>query len=187
MTDRLAIAIAQLNPTVGDIDGNAELIRRARAEAAALGADLLLGSELLLSGYPPEDLVLKPDLLARIEAAVAALAAETGDGGPGQAGSPQRDVVPSASPPRNRIRRSSLASTKSVRLPGLPPSSLPYSPTRIACPPGRATRSSGFWKPQIGRAGPTASQLSTGSLTSTGSVTASGVAQPIASASSAGC
>ena len=83
MTDRLTIALAQLNPTVGDIDANAALIRQARAEAAAQGADLVLASELLLSGYPPEDLVLKPDLIERVERAVASLAEETGDGGPG--------------------------------------------------------------------------------------------------------
>ncbi len=56
----LRIALAQLNPTVGDLDGNAALARKARAEAARLGADLLVLSELFLTGYPPEDLVLKP-------------------------------------------------------------------------------------------------------------------------------
>ena len=60
MTDRLAIAIAQLNPTVGDIAGNLAKLRRARAEAAGQGADLVVGSELFVAGYPPEDLVLKP-------------------------------------------------------------------------------------------------------------------------------
>ena len=59
MTDTLALALAQLNPTVGDIDGNLAMLRRARAEAAAKGANLILTSELFLSGYPPDDLVLK--------------------------------------------------------------------------------------------------------------------------------
>lgn len=59
MTDRLAIAIAQLNPTVGDFDGNAERILAAWTEAARLGADLVVAPELSLCGYPPEDLVLK--------------------------------------------------------------------------------------------------------------------------------
>ena len=54
MTDRLAIALAQLNPTVGDIAGNAAMLRRARAQAATLGADLLIASELVITGYPPE-------------------------------------------------------------------------------------------------------------------------------------
>ncbi|GAB5469730.1 MAG: NAD+ synthase [Rhodospirillales bacterium] len=80
--DRFTLALAQLNPTVGDVAGNLELIRAARAEAAAGGADLLLTSELALSGYPPEDLVLKPDLLAALHDAAEALAGETADGGP---------------------------------------------------------------------------------------------------------
>ncbi len=80
--DRLVLALAQLNPTVGDVAGNLELIRQARAEAAAGGADVLLTSELALSGYPPEDLVLKPDFLARLGSAAESLAAETADGGP---------------------------------------------------------------------------------------------------------
>src|SRR5439155_21845346 len=79
-TDRLAIAIGQLNPTVGDITGNADKARRARAEAA--GADLVALPELLLSGYPPEDLVLKPALQAACRAKVEELARETADGGP---------------------------------------------------------------------------------------------------------
>ena len=60
MTDTLAIALAQLNPTVGDLEGNRALILRARAEAAAQGADLVVCTELVVTGYPPEDLVLKP-------------------------------------------------------------------------------------------------------------------------------
>ena len=59
MTETLAIALAQINPTVGDIDGNLDRIRAARAEAAETGADLVICGELAVSGYPPEDLVLK--------------------------------------------------------------------------------------------------------------------------------
>src|SRR5712691_2935257 len=81
-TDRLAIAIAQLNPTVGDIAGNAEKARRARAQAARDGADLVALPELFLSGYPPEDLVLKPSLQAACRAKVEELARESADGGP---------------------------------------------------------------------------------------------------------
>jgi NAD+ synthase len=66
----LTIACAQLNPTVGDVAGNTNLVRRARDQAAAQGADLVVFSELVLVGYPPEDLVLRPALL---EAAAAAL------------------------------------------------------------------------------------------------------------------
>src|SRR3954465_5755739 len=81
-TDRLAIAVAQLNPTVGDIAGNADKARRARAQAAADGADLLVLPELFMCGYPPEDLVLKPAFQAACRAAVEELARETADGGP---------------------------------------------------------------------------------------------------------
>ncbi|RAI43992.1 NAD+ synthase [Rhodoplanes roseus] len=80
--DRLAIAAAQLNPTVGDVDGNAEKVRRARREAAQQGADLVAFPELFLAGYPPEDLVLKPAFQATCRATVEALARETADGGP---------------------------------------------------------------------------------------------------------
>jgi NAD+ synthase len=80
--DRLALAIAQLNPTVGDIAGNAEKARRARAKAAADGAELVIFPELFIAGYPPEDLVLKPAFQAACRAAVETLARETTDGGP---------------------------------------------------------------------------------------------------------
>ena len=92
MTDRLSIAIAQLNPTVGDIAGNAERLRAARAEAAQSGADLVIASELVVSGYPPEDLVLRTSFQDAVRDAVAALAAETDDGGPALLiGAPWRD------------------------------------------------------------------------------------------------
>ena len=82
MTDKIAIALAQVNPVVGDIDGNLEKLREARQEASKLGADLVVFSELTVSGYPPEDLVLKPFFLDLVEAGVTRLAEETGDGGP---------------------------------------------------------------------------------------------------------
>src|SRR5258708_30094643 len=78
--DRLAIAVAQLNPIVGDIAGNADKARGARAKAA--GADLVVLSELFICGYQPEDLVLKPALQAACRAAVEELARETAGGGP---------------------------------------------------------------------------------------------------------
>jgi NAD+ synthase len=83
MTDILKIAIAQLNCQVGAIDKNLALIRAARAQAAVMGADLLVTPELSISGYPPEDLVLKPAFVAACEAAAEALALDTADGGPG--------------------------------------------------------------------------------------------------------
>ena len=62
MTTRFRIALAQLNPTMGDIPGNLRRAKEARAEAAKAGADLILFPELYIVGYPPEDLVLKPAL-----------------------------------------------------------------------------------------------------------------------------
>ncbi|MFO1088199.1 MAG: NAD+ synthase [Hyphomicrobiales bacterium] len=82
MTDRLRIALAQLNPTVGAVAANLEKARQARAKAAALGAELVVFPELFLSGYPPEDLVLRPAFLAACRDAVESLARETADAGP---------------------------------------------------------------------------------------------------------
>jgi NAD+ synthase len=76
------ITLAQVNPTVGDVAGNAEKARAARARAKADGADLMLLPELFIAGYPPEDLVLKPAFQSACRAAVEALARETADGGP---------------------------------------------------------------------------------------------------------
>jgi NAD+ synthase len=82
MTHELKIALAQLNPTVGDIGRNVALLREARAIAAEKGADLVLYGELVLSGYPPEDLVLKPAFQQACKSALQDLAADTADGGP---------------------------------------------------------------------------------------------------------
>jgi NAD+ synthase len=80
--DRLSIALAQVNPTVGAIAANTKLVREARAQAAKAGADLVVFPELVITGYPPEDLVLRPALQDAAEAAVRELAGETADGGP---------------------------------------------------------------------------------------------------------
>jgi len=83
VSDRLAIALAQLNPVVGDITGNLDRARMARAQAAADGADVVAFPELFIAGYPPEDLVLKPAFQSACRAALETLARETADGGPG--------------------------------------------------------------------------------------------------------
>lgn len=80
MTASLVIGLAQVNPVVGDIAGNAERVRSLRASAPT--CDLVVFGELVLSGYPPEDLVLKGLFLDRIEEAATALARATADGGP---------------------------------------------------------------------------------------------------------
>jgi len=79
---QLTITLAQLNPVVGDVTGNAAKARVARKQAVADGADLLVLSELFIAGYPPEDLVLKPAFQAACRAEIEALARETADGGP---------------------------------------------------------------------------------------------------------
>ena len=76
------LALAQLNPTVGDVAGNLARLRAARAEAAAAGAELVMFPELFLSAYPPEDLVLKPAFVDACRAALEDAARDTADGGP---------------------------------------------------------------------------------------------------------
>ena len=78
--NRLAIALAQLNAVVGDIDGNKRRALEAWGEARDKGAELIVFSELFIDGYPPEDLVLKPAFVAASKAAVEELARETADG-----------------------------------------------------------------------------------------------------------
>jgi len=82
MTDRFRIALAQLNPIMGDIAGNLKKARAARAQAAAAKADLILFPELYIVGYPPEDLVLKPALQDDAREAIEKFARDTADGGP---------------------------------------------------------------------------------------------------------
>ncbi|GDY07438.1 NAD+ synthase [Planctomycetia bacterium] len=72
----MKIALAQLNPTVGDLPGNAALVRAAAEAAQAAGADLLVTSELVISGYPPKDLLLREGFAHACNRAVSALAKE---------------------------------------------------------------------------------------------------------------
>ncbi|MDM7927949.1 MAG: NAD+ synthase [Blastomonas fulva] len=80
MTDRLMITLVQCAQAMGDIPGNADAMLAARAQA--VGSDLVVFPELQLIGYPPEDLVLKPALIARAAAKLDEMAAATADGGP---------------------------------------------------------------------------------------------------------
>src|ERR1700723_1285776 len=76
------ITLAQLNPIVGDVAGNAAKARAARVQARAAGADLVVLPELFIAGYPPEDLVLKPAFQSECRAAIEGLARDPADGGP---------------------------------------------------------------------------------------------------------
>jgi NAD+ synthase (glutamine-hydrolysing) len=72
----MRLALCQMNATVGDLEGNAELIREGRRAARSAGADLVLFPELALTGYPPEDLLLHEDFLADTRRALEQLAAD---------------------------------------------------------------------------------------------------------------
>ena len=89
MTDRLIIALAQINPTLGAINANLAKARQARATAGT--ADLILFPELYICGYPPEDLVLRPTFVAACKAAVEELAKDTATGPAVLIGLPWRD------------------------------------------------------------------------------------------------
>ena len=74
----LRVAICQINTTVGDLDGNVAAAHAALAEAEAAGADVAVMPEMTITGYPPEDLVLKPGFVADCRAALEKFAAQTG-------------------------------------------------------------------------------------------------------------
>ena len=76
-TDLLRVALAQLNPIVGDIRGNARKISEGIARARDEGASLVVFPELCLTGYPPEDLLLKTTFLDAADAALQELAGQT--------------------------------------------------------------------------------------------------------------
>jgi NAD+ synthase (glutamine-hydrolysing) len=74
----MRLALAQLNPTVGDVEGNAAAIAAAYAEGLAAGADVVVVGELAITGYPPEDLLLKPAFVRAARDALTDLAAGVG-------------------------------------------------------------------------------------------------------------
>src|SRR4051794_34739875 len=76
---RVRVAAAQVNTVVGDLEGNAARILDAYEAAAAAGADLVVFPELTITGYPPEDLLLRPAFVAAAAEAIEKLAARTGD------------------------------------------------------------------------------------------------------------
>src|SRR5271157_6475839 len=80
--NRLVIALAQIPFIVGDISGNRDRLRKARAEAQGISADIIMTPELYLARYPPEHLFLKPAFQDACRTACEELARETADGGP---------------------------------------------------------------------------------------------------------
>ncbi|MDA8915172.1 NAD+ synthase [Alphaproteobacteria bacterium] len=88
----MSVALAQLNPHLGDVSANCQKLLQMRERAAAKGADIILTPEMFLAGYPADDLVLRADFMDRIEAAISRLAKATADGGPAIiVGAPCRD------------------------------------------------------------------------------------------------
>src|SRR5256885_16543954 len=77
----MKIGFAQINPTVGDLRGNCELIARAYERLGAAGAELVLTPELAITGYPPQDLVLKSRFVPENLELLEKLHARVGDAG----------------------------------------------------------------------------------------------------------
>ena len=82
MTDVTSIALAQLNPHLGNIEENVARLLDARRDAAAVGANIIVTPEMYLSGYPCDDLVLRSDFMSEVASGLDDLAAATADGGP---------------------------------------------------------------------------------------------------------
>ncbi|MGR3571945.1 NAD+ synthase [Brevirhabdus sp.] len=93
MTDRFRLTLAQLNPTVGDLAGNAELAREAWRAGRAAGADLVALPEMFLSGYQLQDLVRRPAFLADVAAHLEALARDCAEGPALALGAPHLEGV----------------------------------------------------------------------------------------------
>ena len=106
----MKIALAQINPTVGDFTGNLERIVAASRRAAALGARLTVFSELVICGYPPADFLEKPSFLARCRSAVDELAGATRD---------LPTAVLAAWPFRRRVRRANRGPQQQVLVAGV--------------------------------------------------------------------
>lgn len=101
-------ALVQLNPTVGDVRGNSQLVRDAVQEAANSGAELVVLSELVLSGYPPRDLLLREGFVEACDAAVDELAASL----------PKNVGVVLGHPTRRNVPNSRIANAASLLFDG---------------------------------------------------------------------
>ena len=80
MAERFRLSLAQLNPTVGDLDGNAAIARATWAEAKAAGADMVAFPEMFLTGYQLQDLVKKPAFAMDVQRVLTRLAEDCADG-----------------------------------------------------------------------------------------------------------
>ncbi len=97
MPETFRLTMAQLNPVMGDLEGNAEAARRAWTVGKAEGADMVALPEMFLTGYQPQDLVRKPAFVAHVRAVLARLVADCADGpalGIGAAAWPEGSVKP---------------------------------------------------------------------------------------------
>ena len=128
----MRIALAQINPLVGDIDGNERLVRERLVEAREAGAQIVLFPELTLTGYPPEDLLLKEHLLADVAAGPRAPRAATRRASSRSSASPSASGTSTTPPPCSPTARSR-------RLPQAPPAQL-RRVRRAALLPARARR-----------------------------------------------
>lgn len=147
MAETFRLALAQLNPTVGDIAGNATKAREAWETARAQGAAIVALPEMFLLGYQPQDLVMKPQVERDCDAAIDALALDCADGPAIGIGAPYRDgetlynayVILEAGKVKARILKHNLPNETvfdEVRLYASSPINGPYQigPVRIGSP-----------------------------------------------------
>jgi NAD+ synthetase len=99
----MRIALAQLNPIVGDVDGNARRVLDWIDRAGEQGADLVLFPEMVVTGYPPQDLLERPALAERAGAAVERIAREASGGPAALVGYPERSRLPGTKPYFNAV------------------------------------------------------------------------------------
>ena len=103
MAGRFRLTLAQMNPTVGDLKGNAALALRAWEAGKAAGADMVALSEMFITGYNTQDLVMKPAFVRHAMAEIEALRAPCNKGPP----------IPKAGPSAQATRKASISAMAS--------------------------------------------------------------------------